>query len=147
VLTLDEYDPFLRGLSRWVGFKQTQVYYERESRFAGETKYSLLRSSNPYREFLRGITSFSTVPLYISLFIGFTTSFFSFLLILYTIIQRFVIKEVTSGWTSIIAVNLFLGGIILTTIGIIGIYIGKIHQDVKKRPRYFFESKMGFDDE
>ena len=63
VLSLDERDPFIRGLVGWVGFAQAQVFYERDARFAGTTKFSLWRSANPYREFLRGITGFSELPL------------------------------------------------------------------------------------
>ena len=147
VLTLDEYDPFLRGLSRWVGFKQTQVYYKREARFAGKTKYSLLRSSNPYREFLRGITSYSAMPLYFALFLGFFVSTTAFGYLIYIFISRVFFGLHLPGWPALMVIMLFLGGTILFTIGVLGIYIAKIHQDVKNRPKYFIESKMGFDEE
>ena len=63
------------------------------------------------------------------------------------IVQKIVLDNITSGWSSIIAINLFIGGIIITTIGIIGIYIGNIHQEIKNRPRYIIESKTGIDEE
>ena len=147
VLTLNEYDPFLRGLSRWVGFKQTQIYYEREARFAGETKYSLFKSSNPYREFLRGITSFSAMPLYFALFLGFIVSIGAFVYLMFVVISRLFFGMHQPGWPALMVIMLFLGGTILFTIGVLGIYIAKIHQDVKNRPKYFIESKMGFDEE
>ena len=147
VLTLDEYDPFLRGLSRWVGFKQTQVNYKREARFAGETKYSLFKSSNPYREFLRGITSFSAVPLYFAPFLGFIVSICAFVYLVFVVISRLFFGMHQPGWPALMVIMLFLGGTILFTIGVLGIYIAKIHQDVKNRPKYFIESKMGFDEE
>jgi len=146
ILMLNECDPFVRGLSRWVGFKQTQVYYEREPRFAGQTKFPLSRNMGLYKDFIGGVTSFSVAPLYISLLLGITTSFFAFIFILVVIVQKVVLENVTSGWSSIIAINLFLGGIIITTIGIIGIYIGNIHQEIKNRPRYIVESKTGIDE-
>jgi len=147
VLKLKEHDPFLRGLSRWIGFKQVQVFYEREPRFAGETHYSIWRSINPAKEFIRGLTSFSSLPLYFALFMGFVVSCGAFGYLVYIIITRFFLGMHLPGWPAIMATMLFLGGTILFTIGVLGIYIGRIHQDIKKRPNYIVESMEGFEDD
>ena len=147
VLNLNEYDPFLRGLSLWVGFKQAFVYYEREARFAGETHYSLLRSLNPVREFVRGLTSFSSIPLYFALVMGFMVSVGAFLYLLYIVYTRVFLGMHLPGWPAIMVTMLFLGGTILFTIGVLGIYIGRIHQEIKRRPHYIIESKIGFGDD
>lgn len=147
VLSLDECDPFLRGLSRWIGFKQVQVYYERGPRFAGETKFSLWKNLNPYKEFIRGVTSFSALPLYYALFMGFIISLGAFVYLVYVIISRLFFGMHLPGWPAIMATILFLGGTILFTIGVLGIYIGKIHEDVKNRPRYIVESTIGFEED
>jgi len=147
VLKLKEHDPFMRGLSRWIGFKQVQVFYEREPRFAGETHFSLWRSINPAKEFIRGLTSFSSLPLYFALFMGFIVSFGAFVYLVYIIITRFFLGIHLPGWPAIMATMLFLGGTILFTIGVLGIYIGRIHHDVKNRPNYIIESTIGFEEE
>ena len=144
ILKLNDYDPFFRGLSAWVGFKQTSVYYEREARFSGKSNFSLLRSSGMYKDFIRGITTFSSVPLYLSLYIGLFVSLGSFAYILFIIIKKTIFGIENSGWASLMVTSLFLGGSILFAIGIQGIYIGKIHEAIKSRPRYIIESKRGF---
>ena len=145
ILELNDHDPFLRGLSAWVGFKQTNIFYEREPRFKGSSKFSLLNSSGMYKDFIRGITTFSSVPLYLSLYVGLIVSLSSFAFILYIILKKFLFGIDNSGWASLMVVSLFLGGSILFSIGIQGIYIGKIYESVKSRPRYIVEFKKGFD--
>jgi glycosyltransferase involved in cell wall biosynthesis len=147
VLKLHEYDPFMRGLVRWVGFDQVQVYYERQQRFAGKTKFSLFKSLNPTREFIRGLTSFSELPLYFALILGFIVSAGAFVYLLGIIITRIFLGMHRPGWPAIMVTMLFLGGTILFTIGILGIYIGRIHQDIKNRPPYIIASKIGIDDD
>jgi len=82
ILKLDEHDPFMRGIPVWVGFKQTHVYYEREARFAGETHFSIF-SKGPTKEFIRGIVSYSSSPLYLSFYLGLLTCLVSVCLIIY----------------------------------------------------------------
>lgn len=145
ILKLSEFDPYLRGLVAWVGFRQEQVFYERDARFAGETKYSLWRSLNPYKEFLRGITTFSTIPLYFALFLGMGMSVLSFALF-----AALVLSALATGrgpglfWAQIQpGISLLLGGIILLTVGILGIYVGRIHREAIDRPRYIIAEYIG----
>jgi glycosyltransferase involved in cell wall biosynthesis len=147
LINLNEYDPFMRGLVRWVGFKQVQVFYEREARFAGETHFSLLRSLQPAKEFIRGLVSFSELPLYFALVLGFFVSIGAFVYLLEIIFTRVFLGIHNPGWPAIMVTMLFLGGTILFTIGVLGLYIGKIHHEIKKRPPYIIESKIGIDDD
>ncbi|MBI5641247.1 MAG: glycosyltransferase family 2 protein [Nitrospirae bacterium] len=144
LLKINEYDPFMRGLVRWVGFRQETVLYTRDARFAGETHFSLLRSTGPTKEFLRGFTSFSTAPLYISLIYGFIISLFSFCYLIVVIIDKFLGTNLP-GWTAIMAATLFLGGNILLTNGFLGLYIARIYNQVKNRPLFIVKDKIGFD--
>ena len=128
-----------------MGFKQVQVYYEREERFAGVTHYSLFSTLNPVREFIRGVTSYSEIPLYFALVLGFMVSIFSFLYLVYILITKFFLGMHLPGWPALMVTMLFLGGTILFTIGVLGLYIGKIHQEIKRRPHFIVESKIGFD--
>ena len=145
VLSLNENDPFIRGLSIWIGFKQTQVFYIREPRFIGQSKFPNHGISiTTIKEFLRGISSFSSVPLYLSLYLGFFVSFSSFSFLIYILITRIFYDLHLPGWPALMATNLFLGGTILFSIGILGIYVGKIHQELKRRPKYIIKDKIGF---
>ena len=145
LLKLDEFDPFLRGLVSWVGFNQVQVFYEREARFAGETKYSLWRSLNPYKEFLRGITLFSTIPLYFALFLGLAVSALSFVFFAAIVLAPLVFAGRSGlSWEQVIlGSTLLMGGVILFTVGILGIYVGRIHRESIHRPRYIIQQYIG----
>ena len=136
----------MRGLVQWVGFKQAQVFYERQPRAAGKAHFPIFRSANPTREFIRGMTSFSALPLYFSLGVGFLVSFGAFLFLIWVIVARLMGIVQLQGWAAPMASMLFLGGTILFTIGILGIYVGNIHHDIKKRPAYIIESRIGIDD-
>lgn len=142
ILKLGEFDPFMRGLVSWVGFRQVQVFYEREARFAGETKFSLWRSLNPYKEFIRGLTLFSSMPLYFALFAGMFVSIVSFAWLFVAVIASLVGHGSRVSWLGLAMI--FLGGTILFTIGILGIYVGKIHRDIKGRPNYIVSDTVGF---
>jgi len=144
VLKLAEFDPYLRGMSVWVGFKQTTVKYERDARHSGDSKFSLFGSLNPYKEFLRGLTSFSLVPLYIALYVGFSVSLVSFVLLVYVVITK-VLALNLPGWSAIMTAILFTSGMILFTIGVLGIYVGRIYEQVRGRPKYIVSEKIGFD--
>lgn len=144
ILKLNDHDPFLRGLSLWVGFNQTKIFYERDARFDGTTHFSLLKSTGLYKDFIRGITTFSAIPLYFSLWIGFLVSLGAFIYLIFIIILTIFFGVDNSGWPSLMVTLLFLGGSILFAIGIQGIYVGKIHESIKNRPRYLIESKKGF---
>lgn len=145
LLRLEECDPFMRGLATWVGFNQVLVYYEREARLAGQTHFSLLRSLNPVREFVRGVTSFSEMPLYFALILGFFVSLGTLGYLVCIIVTKLMGMH-EPGWPAQMVTTLFLGGTILFTIGVLGIYIGKIHQALKHRPRYIIDSVIGLDE-
>lgn len=148
VVRLNECDPYIRGLIQWVGFKQAQVFYERRPRVAGKPHFSLLRSSNPVKEFIRGITSFSALPLYFALIVGFFVSLGAFLFLIGIVVTKLMgMVEYLPGWPAAVVSTLFLGGTILFTIGILGVYIGNIHHDIKNRPPYIIESKIGIDND
>ncbi len=130
---MPEREKFLRGQIAWMGFSQTSVEYDRAARQSGDTGYS-------YRKMigfaLDGITSFSDFPLKVATISGFLVSFISFVLMIYALWSRFVWKEYEPGWTSLMLSVLFIGGIQLIAVGIIGEYIGRISNNVKQRPLY-----------
>ena len=105
----------------------------------------MLGTRGVYEDFLRGITSFSSLPLYISLLMGFFVGLGAFILLIIIILQYFLFGIDNSGWPTLMVTLLFLGGTILFAIGILGIYIGKVHNALKNRPQYIIESKKGFD--
>ncbi len=132
---LPEHNKFLRGLVAWGGFKEDSVYFDREARLSGTTHYSLATMINLA---LDGILSFSTKPLRIATYIGFTTSLLGAVGILYALYRRFFLSHEywVTGWTGLIVSILFMGGIQLITIGIIGEYIGKMYRETQNRPSY-----------
>jgi len=138
---LRERNRFMRGLSSWVGFKQIAVEYERAARFAGETKY-------PLRKMLRlannAITSFSHVPLQLATYTGFTLAALSLIGILVAIVARLSGISAFSGQATTLVSVLFLGGIQLIFLGIIGEYLGRIYDEVKNRPLYIIADAVGF---
>lgn len=147
VTRLNEYDPYMRGLVRWIGFKQTQVFYERQPRFAGRTHFSLIRNLNPLKEFIRGLTSFSQIPLYFMLILGLLMFLPALIYLLITILSRGFSGLHNSALPAIITCMFFLTGIILLANGVLGAYIGRLSQDIKNRPPYIIESKIGIEEE
>jgi glycosyltransferase involved in cell wall biosynthesis len=138
---LREKHRFMRGLSSWVGFKQIGVEYERAERFAGETKY-------PLRKMLSlatiAITSFSYLPLQLATMLGFLFAFLSLVGIIITIILRLSGNLSFQGQATTLVSVLFLGGIQLIFLGIIGEYLGRIYDEVKNRPLYLVSHAYGF---
>ncbi len=143
LVSLKERSRFLRGLSVWVGYKQTGIEYQAAPRLSGKSKYSL---SHMVKFALDGIMSFSIFPLKIATFMGFIVSFFSFVYLSYALYAKFATDKVLPGWASIVIPMLFLGGIQLITIGILGEYIGRIYEEVKNRPIYIVSKKAGFEE-
>lgn len=140
---MPEKQRYLRGQIAWLGFKQTAVSYERLGRNAGETGYT-------YRKMIRlaldAITSFSNWPLRLATLSGFFCAFVGFFLILYTLYARFILKQYEPGWPSLMITIIFLGGIQLMGIGMIGEYISRINDNVKNRPLYLVgETNIGLD--
>ncbi len=140
ILKIKEIDPYLRGLSVWIGFKQTQVEYIRESRHSGSTHFPLFGNLNPSAEFLRGVTSFSSAPLYFSLFLGLLTMIFSIFLLFYALYLK-ISGNAVPGTSGILIAISFFSGVILFTLGVIGIYISRIYNQIKGRPRYLVEKE------
>jgi glycosyltransferase involved in cell wall biosynthesis len=131
-LTIDEKDRFTRGLVSWLGYKQAFLPYLADKRYAGSTKFSLKKMIHFAFD---GITSFSSKPLRISFYVGVVISFTSLLYALYAISSFFEGKNVP-GWTSILISVLFIGGIQLISIGIVGEYLARVYNQSKNRPLY-----------
>ena len=134
ILKQKEFRPYVRGLSVWVGFKQDFIYYEREARGEGESKMPLL-SAGPITDFINGVTSYSLKPLYLGIIFGLVSMIISFLLIIYALYLKFNNLAIP-GSTSIIITVSFFSGIILFTLGIIGIYLARIFEQTKGREQY-----------
>jgi polyisoprenyl-phosphate glycosyltransferase len=136
-----ESNRFVRGMFSWIGLRQTGVVYMRQERFAGETKY-------PLRKMMRfaatGMISFSAAPLRAALNLGFLVSFAAFALGIWSVIVKVSGLYEVPGWTSIVVVTTFIGGIQLIVLGVIGEYIGDIHAEVKRRPLYVISELENF---
>ncbi len=134
ILNQKEFRPYVRGLSVWVGFKQTFYKYERQARGSGKSKMPLL-SKGPVTDFITGITSYSLKPLYIGIFFGFLSIIISLLLIIYALYLKFSNLAIPGSTSIIIAIS-FFSGILLFTLGIIGIYLARIFEQTKGRDQY-----------
>ena len=135
---MPEKSKYIRGQISWIGYKQTFVEYHRDARLYGKTNY-------PLKKMLRlafdGITAFSDKPLKMASAIGIISAILSLLAIVYALISYFIFDSAVSGWTSLIISVLFIGGVQLITIGIIGEYIARINNDVRNRPLYIIEEE------
>jgi len=140
--SIREKNRYVRGLISWLGYKQTSVEFERKKRFAGETKYPLKKM---IKFAIDAITSFSYKPLRIASYTGMLLSLASFIYLVCVIIMK-ILSTTTPGWASIVAVSLFFNGITLIILGIMGEYVGRIFDEVKKRPLYVVRDKVNFDD-
>ncbi len=138
---LPEQSRFLRGLVAWGGYPVEYVRFEREKRHAGETHYPLSKMVNLA---LDGITSFSTKPLRMATYLGFLTSLFSIVVVVYKVIEHALFPDVEwlPGWASLFFSIVFLGGVQLITIGIIGEYISKIYREMQRRPQYLIKESV-----
>ena len=136
---LREKDRFVRGLVSWIGFRQTGVRYRRDERHSGETKF-------PYRKMIKfaldGIASFSTVPLKLASWLGYATSLLAFIYLVSVFVQK-AMGITVPGFATIMVALLFLGGIQLICLGIMGEYIGRIFTELKPRPMYVVEEVLG----
>ena len=138
ILLQNEFRPYIRGLSIWVGYKQSFVNYERDPRVEGESKFPLF-SKGPITEFISGITSYSLKPLYLGVIFGFFSIIFSIILILYALYSK-LLGIAAPGSTGIIITISFFSGILLFTIGIIGIYLARIFEQTKGRDQYIIKN-------
>ena len=141
---MPEQDRFVRGMIAWLGFRQTEVAFHRLPRLAGQTKYPLLKM---IRLAVNGALSFSDAPLRLAIWFGLSVSAGALLYGLYVISLWSTDSHLVTGWSSTIVVISFLCGINMLMTGIMGLYIGRIHAEVKRRPLYVVSQKLGFERE
>ncbi|HEY0322460.1 MAG TPA: glycosyltransferase family 2 protein [Pyrinomonadaceae bacterium] len=147
LLSMPERDRFLRGMISWIGFRQTPVHYRREPRFGGKTKYSLMKM---VRFATDGILSFSIIPLKLAIWTGFAAIILAVAGIILAVLERlYKLYDINigRGWASLFIAVLFMGGVQLLTLGIIGEYLGRIYTEVKRRPLYVVQERLGFEKE
>src|ERR1700704_1929153 len=142
--SMPEQDRFVRGMIAWLGFRQTEVAFHRLPRLAGQTKYPL---SKMVRLAVNGALSFSDAPLRLAIWFGLGVSACALLYGLYIISLWLMDSHLVAGWSSTIVVISFLCGINMLMTGIMGLYVGRIHAEVKRRPLYVVSQKLGFDRE
>lgn len=130
---------FLRGMTSWIGFRQTGVEYRRDARYAGTTKY-------PLRKMVRfafdAVTSFSTAPLRIVSGLGLLMVIFCFAYLVYALVVRFATHSAVAGWTTVVVLVLLIGGIQMLSLGIVGQYIARIFEEAKNRPLYLIDETV-----
>lgn len=141
--TMREKHRFMRGLSVWVGFRQTGVKYVRAERYAGETKYPFKKM---FKFALDGITSFSYFPLQLATYVGFASAILAVLGIIVTVVLRLSGSQAFYGQATTLVAVLFLGGVQLIFLGVIGEYLGRIYDEVKGRPLYIVREALGFEE-
>ncbi len=135
---LRERQRFMKGLFAWIGYRQTAVYYQRDPRHAGKTKWNYWRLAQLAVE---GITSFSTAPLRLATWTGLSASLLAFVYGLWVLAQALVYGDPVRGYPTLMLVILFLGGVQLLALGVIGEYLGRNYAESKQRPLYFIEER------
>ena len=138
---MPEHNPYVRGMFSWIGFKQTSVRYRRDERHAGQSKYPL---GKLVKLALDGIIGFSDLPLRLALNVGFAISALTFLLGVAAVACKLSNIYVVPGWASLVVVISFIGGIQLAVLGAVGLYVGRIYEEVKNRPLYVVDELYGF---
>lgn len=139
---LREHGKYIRGLVSWMGFVQVPFYYERKARFAGETKYPLSRM---VKFATTALLYFSKKPLLLAIGLGFLAVVVGIILaIWFTLGKIYGFSNAETGWTSIMTVIVFFGGVQLLTIGVLGQYLGVLFDEIKDRPEYIIDKKAGF---
>ncbi len=144
LLELKEHNPFMRGLISWIGFKQTFIPYDRQARHAGQSKFFVLSKKVISNFFSSALVNFSSVPLQIASYCGLFAILIDALFILHALWEKFS-GHAVPGWTALMIVILFIGGVQLFCIGMIGLYLNSVHEQGKMRPNYIIESTFGFD--
>ena len=140
-LAMPERDRFVRGMVAWIGFRQEAVPYHRTARLAGETKWPL---RNMLRFATDGILSFSLAPLRLATWLGFLAAGVALAGIVYALVVRIFTDAWVSGWAALFIAVMFLGGVQLVLVGILGEYVGRIYGEVKRRPLYLVRERLGF---
>ncbi|MCW5682605.1 MAG: glycosyltransferase family 2 protein [Xanthobacteraceae bacterium] len=138
---MPERDRFVRGMFAWLGFKQTEVAFHRPARAAGETKYPFWKM---VRLAVNGVVSFSDAPLKAAIWCGAAVSALAVLYGVYSIFAGLFSDSVVRGWTSTVVIVSFLCGLNMLLTGMVGLYVGRIHAEVKRRPLYVVAKKVGF---
>jgi polyisoprenyl-phosphate glycosyltransferase len=141
---MPEHDRFVRGMFGWMGYKQAAVPFERPARTAGQTKYPFWKMVHLAAH---GVVSFSEKPLHLALWAGLAISAFAMLLGIYATFAWIFETGAAAGWTSIVVIVSLLSGINLFMMGIVGLYVGSIHAEVKRRPLYVVERVTGFEEQ
>jgi len=139
---LDERAVFLRGLVPWLGFAEARVAYRVAPRHAGDPKFDLRRM---LRLGLDGVVAFSTAPLRLISVVGLVTTFLGLAYGVFALVAHLLGRVEASGWTSLVVVVLVFGGVQLTSLGVVSEYVGRIYQEVKRRPRWVIERAEGID--
>ena len=134
---INENELFLRGMVKWIGFKQIGIPYKPKQRLNGKTTYS---TKSLFKLAIHGITSFSTKPLYVSIFLGISISFIAFIFYIIYVFDSLYYNYAISGWASVIFTIVFFGGLNLIVLGIIGVYVGKLFMQSKNRPNYIIRN-------
>jgi glycosyltransferase involved in cell wall biosynthesis len=137
VRNLPERVRYMKGIFAWIGYPQTEIRYQRASRAGGKTKWGYLRL---IRLALDGITAFSTTPLRLASYVGFMTAFGAFLFGVWTIVKTLMFGDPVAGFPTLLTTMLFLGGIQLIAIGVLGEYLGRLFAESKQRPHYLVKS-------
>jgi glycosyltransferase involved in cell wall biosynthesis len=138
--SMPEHHRYLRGMRSWVGFRQIGISIERGERFAGDSKYGLLKYLKLASD---ALFSFSTVPIRAAALLGFVAISFSALYAFYSLVAKFFFHQSPKGFTALLLVLTFLGGTLLFFLGIIGEYVGRVYEEVKARPLYIVERVIG----
>ena len=141
LVALPERARFIRGLTSWIGFRQVGVHYIPDARFSGKSKYSLKKMIQLAGD---GLVSMTTFPLRVVLLIGLFVSLVSLIYLVYIVFAHFISNRAVPGWSSVMVSVLLLGGMTLTVLGVIGLYLAKIFEEVKARPLYFVRDRSGF---
>ena len=142
-LKLRENNRYIRGLTSWIGSRQSEITYKRPARFAGESKYNLFRL---VKLGVSGFLGFSRAPLRFVIYVGFIMAFFAALGVIWVFIHKLMHPEIIEGWPTTVILISFIGGIQLIALGIIAEYIGCIYDEVKMRPIYVVSEYIGFQD-
>jgi hypothetical protein len=143
LVSLRERNRFLRGLRSWVGFKQIGIEFERDARHAGEPKYTLRKLMGLA---LSGYIGFSAAPLRLATWLGLASALTGFLVALWAIYTKLAGIYSPRGWVSTIAIIMFIGGAQLLMLGVIGEYLSRVYDEVRRRPLYIVRSRVGADD-
>jgi glycosyltransferase involved in cell wall biosynthesis len=144
LVELKETNRFTKGLFAWTGFNIKYMKYTPDKRLHGKSKFNFTKQIN-YA--IDGILNFSTSPMKLSLYVGSTISTLSFIYLIYIIIKTLILGKDVPGFASIMSVMLFLGGVILVLLGLIGEYVARIYIETKRRPIYVSKIKFGFDED